>query len=97
MDHDRRESAGKCRTGKQRENRICSDGNRKKSTETKKLVIEDLDDAYEAPAGFLQKNLSGIIGLTKSFLKLGLCQLRKRSSIKYCTGVQEDQNVNVWQ
>ena len=70
------------------------------STETKKLVIEDLDDAYEALLDSCSKEFIGDYRIDESFLNWVYANYGKeavlnricsdgnrRSSIKYCTGV----------
>lgn len=57
------------------------------STETKKLVIEDLDDAYEALLDSCSKEFIGDYRIDESFLNWVYANYGKEAVLKYCTGV----------
>lgn len=81
---------------KQRENRICSDGTEEVSTETKKLVIEDLDDAYEALLDSCSKEFIGDYRIDESFLNWVYANYGKEAVLNIAQESQEEQDVNIW-
>ena len=66
------------------------------STETKKLVIEDLDDAYEALLDSCSKEFIGDYRIDESFLNWVYANYGKEAVLNIAQESQEDQNVNVW-
>lgn len=66
------------------------------STETKKLVIEDLDDAYEALLDSCSKEFIGDYRIDESFLNWVYANYGKEAVLNIAQESQEDQDVNVW-
>lgn len=66
------------------------------STETKKLVIEDLDDAYEALLDSCSKEFIGDYRIDESFLNWVYANYGKDAVLSIAKESQEDQDVNIW-
>ena len=64
--------------------------------ETKKLVIEDLDDAYEALLDSCSKEFIGDYRIDESFLNWIYANYGKDAVLNIAKESQEEQDVNIW-